>query len=117
MISRRALGKQAESVALEFLRRRGLRCLWRNFSTRQGEIDLIMEEAGDIVFIEVRQRATQRYGGALESITATKRHRVIAAARYYLMTHAPNAACRFDVVALDGQGRIEWIRDAFQVPV
>jgi putative endonuclease len=115
MTSPRALGRQAESTALEFLRRRGLRCLWRNFHTRLGEIDLIMQDTGDIVFVEVRQRATKRFGGALESVTAAKRRRLIAAARYYLLTHAPNAACRFDVVAIDGQGRIEWIRDAFQV--
>lgn len=115
MISPRTLGKQAESTALEFLRSHGLRCLWRNFYTRQGEIDLIMEDAGDVVFVEVRRRATKRFGGALESVTAVKRRRLTAAARYYLLTHAPNAACRFDVIAIDGQGHIEWIRDAFQV--
>lgn len=111
----RVLGRQAESTALEFLRRHGLRCLQRNFHTRLGEIDLIMEDAGDIVFVEVRQRATRRFGGALESVTPVKRHRLIAAARYYLLTHAPNAGCRFDIVAIEGKGRIEWIRDAFQV--
>lgn len=115
MTNSRALGKQAESIALEFLRRHGLRCLWRNFHTRLGEIDLVMEDAGNVVFVEVRQRATARFGGALESITPVKRGRLIAAARYYLLVHAPNAACRFDVVAIEGQGRIEWIRDAFQV--
>ncbi len=111
----RLLGKQAEARALEFLRRRGLRCLRRNFHTRLGEIDLVMEDTGELVFVEVRQRATKRFGGALESITWVKRQRIIAAARYYLLAHAPNAACRFDVIAIDGQGRVEWIRDAFQV--
>lgn len=111
----RLLGRQAESTALEFLHRHGLRCLQRNFRTRLGEIDLIMADAGDIVFVEVRQRATNRFGGALESVTPAKRNRLIAAAQYYLLTHVPNAGCRFDVVAIDGQGRIQWIRDAFQV--
>lgn len=111
----RALGRQAEARALEFLCHRGLHCLHRNFHTRAGEIDLIMEDSGDIVFVEVRQRATKRYGGALESVTLVKQRRLIAAARYYLLAYAPNAACRFDVVALDGQHGIEWIRDAFQV--
>ena len=111
----RARGRQAEARALEFLRRRGLHCLHRNFYTRSGEIDLIMDDTGDVVFVEVRQRATKRYGGALESVTLMKQQRLIAAARYYLLAHAPNAACRFDVVAIDGQHGIEWIRDAFQV--
>lgn len=111
----RTLGKQAEAQALEFLQRRGLRCLRCNFHTRLGEIDLIMEDTGEVVFVEVRRRATKRFGGALESVTTVKRQRLIAAARYYLLTHAPNAACRFDVIAIDGQGRVEWIRDAFQV--
>ena len=64
-------------------------------------------------FVEVRQRRSAAFGGAAESITARKRARLIATARHYLAlrTHCP--ACRFDAVLIDGDGRLQWIRDAF----
>lgn len=114
MSTPRTLGRQAERTALDYLHRQGLRCLARNYQTRRGEIDLVMEDNASVVFVEVRSRATNRFGGALESVTAAKRQRLITAARCYLLSHPTRAPCRFDVVAIDGQGRIEWIRDAFQ---
>ena len=107
-------GARAEELCAELLRSAGLRLLARNFRCRHGEIDLVAEERGTLVFAEVRYRRDQRYGGAAESVTAAKRARLIAAARFYL-ARRPDAACRFDVLLLDAleASRIQWIRNAF----
>jgi len=111
-------GVRAEELCAELLARAGLRVLARNWRCRLGEIDLIAEERGTLVFAEVRLRRDRRFGGAAESITAAKRSRLIAAARLYLsLARGARAepACRFDVLLLDALegGRIRWIRNAF----
>lgn len=107
-------GARAEELCAELLRRAGLRILARNWRCRHGEIDLVAEENGALVFAEVRFRRDRRFGGAAESITAAKRARLVAAARLYL-SGRPEAECRFDVLLLDALegGRIRWIRNAF----
>lgn len=107
-------GARAEELCAQLLRRAGLRVLARNWRCRLGEIDLVAEEGGTLVFAEVRLRRDARYGGAAESVTAAKRARLIAAARLYL-SRRPEADCRFDVLLLDAleASRIQWIRNAF----
>jgi putative endonuclease len=107
-------GARAEDLCAELLRRAGLRVLARNWRCRHGEIDLVAEDGGTLVFAEVRYRRDQRYGGAAESVTAAKQARLVAAARLYLMRR-PDADCRFDVLLLDSLegGGIQWIRNAF----
>ena len=112
---RAVLGARAEELCAELLRKAGLRVLARNWRCRHGEIDLVAEEGGTLVFAEVRLRQNaERFGGAAESITAAKRGRLLAAARLYL-SRRPESDCRFDVLLLDSleAGRIEWIRNAF----
>ncbi|MDA8109607.1 MAG: YraN family protein [Betaproteobacteria bacterium] len=107
-------GARAEELCAELLRRAGLRILARNWRCRHGEIDLVAEEEGTLVFAEVRLRHDARFGGAAESLTAQKRARLVAAARQFLAAR-PGASCRFDVLLLDALDarRVEWIRDAF----
>ena len=107
-------GQRAEELCADLLRRAGLRILARNWRCRLGEIDLVAEEGGTLVFAEVRLRRDARYGGAAESLTAAKRARLVAAARYFLARRAA-APCRFDVLLLDGleASRVQWIRNAF----
>jgi len=111
-VTRRA-GIAAEDLALAHLQRQGLALKARNFTCRMGEIDLIMEDRGTLVFVEVRQRSSAAFGGAAESITARKREKLLATARFYLARRSDLPPCRFDAVLVDGQGRIDWIRDAF----
>jgi putative endonuclease len=111
-------GVRAEELCAELLRSAGLRVLARNWRCRHGEIDLVAEEDGTLVFAEVRYRRDGRFGGAAESVTAAKQARLIAAARLYLRRRAdarPEPACRFDVLLLDAlEARsIQWIRNAF----
>lgn len=106
-------GARAEALAAEFLIRRGLTPVARNFRTRHGEIDLIMREQAVLVFIEVRLRTHRAFGGAAASITPAKRERLIAAANAYLATLAREPPCRFDAMLLDGldPARIIWERN------
>lgn len=107
-------GAAAESLAAVFLRAHGLAIVERNYRCRFGEIDLIAREAETLVFVEVRRRSSDAFGGAAESITAAKRARLTAAARHYLARSRGVPACRFDAVLLHGDPpRIEWIRNAF----
>ncbi len=109
-------GKQAETLAAQYLARHGLQLLTQNFRCRGGEIDLVCREGKTLVFVEVRLRRNANYGGAAASITASKQARIILAARHYLNAHAAHEMdCRFDCILLDGldTSRIEWLRDAF----
>ncbi len=107
-------GERAEALCAAVLRAAGLRIVARNWRCRHGEIDLVAEERGTLVFAEVRLRSATTFGGAAESVTTAKRERLLAAARQYLADH-PKRDCRFDVLLLDrlDPARIEWVRDAF----
>jgi putative endonuclease len=107
-------GARAEEICSELMRRAGLRILARNWRCRHGEIDLVAEEAGTLVFAEVRLRRDRRFGGAAESVTAAKRSRLVAAAGLYAAGKRERP-CRFDVLLLDSLDppRVEWIRNAF----
>lgn len=107
-------GQTAEALAADFLARRGLSILERNFRVRGGEIDLICRHGKTLVFVEVRLRSRSDFGSAAESITAPKRQRLILAARHYLL-RAPQADCRFDAILLDrlDPAAIVWLENAF----
>jgi putative endonuclease len=112
------LGRLAEKLAENYLKNRGLSLIERNFSCRFGEIDLIMEENDEIVFIEVRFRQYDSFGSAKESITKTKQRKIIKTAELYLQErNALNIKpMRFDVLVLSSQlqaSHVEWIKNAF----
>lgn len=116
------MGDAAEARALVHLQRQGLVLLQRNYRvaggprSRAGEVDLILRDRdGTLVFVEVRARRDASRGGAAASIVATKRRRIVLAAQHYLLRFAAPPPCRFDVVAIDGEG-IEWLRAAFDAP-
>lgn len=109
-------GDDAERLACGYLQQQGLKLIERNYHTRRGEVDLIMQHDVTLVFIEVRLRSNQRFGSAAESITSRKQGRIISAAQYYLQQQPTALACRFDVVTINGETppSIEWIPNAFQ---
>jgi len=111
--SRQIDGGAAEEQAARFLSGRGLAIVARNFRTHLGEIDLIARDGATLVFVEVRKRRSSAlFGGAAGSVDARKRRRLEAAARQYLARLPAEPACRFDVVALQGEA-CTWYRDAF----
>lgn len=117
-LTTRKIGADAEDLAVEYLKKKGLILQTRNYHCRGGEIDLIMLDGNFLVFIEVRYRKNNYYGSAAESVTRQKQRRLLTTANYYLQNEERNADnnCRFDVVSLSGQRnlQIEWIKDAFQ---
>ncbi len=124
LAARAGLGRRAESLAADFLEARGYRIVarnWRQHGPEAGELDLVADDAGTCVFVEVRSRTGEAQGHPLEAITAHKRARVIHAARLYLAAESPSATgYRFDVVAVtfwEGERppEIVHVADAFQL--
>ena len=102
-LQRQQLGFLGENLAVSELTRRGYAILDRRYRTRHGEIDIVADDGGTIVFVEVKARATREFGGAAEAVTPFKQRRLASMAVDYLarrrLTDRP---CRFDVVAIDG---------------
>ena len=108
-------GSDAEQLAVSYLQRHQLVLIEQNYHCRLGEIDLIMRDDTMLVFVEVRMRASNIFGGAAASITIAKQKKLLRAARHYIAGKNAEPACRFDVVLLSGpNGRnVEWIKNAF----
>ncbi len=99
--ARRDLGDFGERVAAAHLEANGYRIRERNFRTREGEVDIIAERGGTLVFAEVRTRRGAALGSAAESVTATKAARILAAVQAYVQaTDGCPADQRIDVIAL-----------------
>ena len=106
---------ESEGFAEKYLQQNHLIPIERNYRSRFGEIDLIMQDNDTLVFVEVRQRSSNAFGGAAASIDLCKQRRLILTAQRYVAKLHPTPPCRFDVVLMDNkQGKnLEWIRNAF----
>jgi|SRR5690349_5734913 putative endonuclease len=116
VLDRRARGARYEDVALAHLERAGLALIARNYHCRYGEIDLVMRDRDIVVFVEVRYRSASRFGDGVDSVGAAKRAKLVRAAGAFLAAHPrlAGAACRFDVLAIDDAGTIDWRQNAFE---
>lgn len=114
---RKTLGDLAEHSACRFLRRHGLDFITANYRCKRGEIDLVMRDGDSLVFVEVRYRRRADFGHAAETVSRSKRARIVHCASCYLSRHrAWNEAVRFDVVCIEGstdEAQIEWLKNAF----
>lgn len=118
MASREATGQAGEKLAELFLKKIGYVILQRNWRTRSGEIDLIARDGDEVVFVEVKTRASDKWGSPEMAANATKRRRLIRAAREFAARkRLEDTPMRFDVVAIilaDGaEPVIEHFEDAF----
>ncbi|PIJ52029.1 YraN family protein [Erwinia sp. OLTSP20] len=114
-LSRQQQGQQYEQRARRWLEQAGLRFIAANVRFRSGELDLIMRDRETIVFVEVRYRRNDRFGGAAASVTERKQQRLKQAAACWLAGEGArfhSAPCRFDVIAITGS-QIQWLRSAF----
>jgi putative endonuclease len=121
MASTKKTGDAEEDKALAYLRAQGLVLVQRNYRVaagphaRGGEIDLILQDrAGTLVFAEVRARLSPGFGGAAASVSSSKQRSLVLAARHFLRQFNTAPACRFDVVAIEGE-QIQWLQAAFDV--
>lgn len=112
MTTRADTGRCAEDAAAALLASKGLSIVERNFRAKVGEIDLIARDKDEIVFVEVRARASAAFGGAAASVGGAKRRKLIKAAQLWLQARAWTGPCRFDVVLFEA-GRAEHIPSAF----
>ena len=114
----RQSGAEWEKTAESFLRGHGLKLLQRNFSSRFGEIDLIMEDEETVVFVEVKYRKSSQHGSGADAVTFHKQGRISRTAAWYLAMnpHRAEQICRFDVISINTQEKdqgINWIKSAF----
>jgi putative endonuclease len=117
-LNNRRSGTHWEKTAESFLRTQGLELLHRNFSSRFGEIDLIMQDRQTVVFVEVKYRRNARHGSGADAVTFHKQGRISRTASWYLAKNPRRAeqVCRFDVISIDparGDQGINWIKGAF----
>lgn len=115
-----SLGRHGEEIACRHLRRHGYRIITRNYRSRLGEIDIIAEEQGALVFVEVKTRLGSGFCDPLEAVSQTKCRQISKVALEYVEKEGKqNHVCRFDVVGVTlKQGsppRIETVRDAFEL--
>lgn len=115
----KALGDCWELYAERYLITKGLILCEKNFHCRQGEIDLIMKDNDCIVFVEVKYRKNNHFGGAIAAVTNKKQQKIIKTATFFLQQqnlNEYNTACRFDIVAIEGDANnpnIQWLKNAF----
>ncbi len=113
-MDRQHIGRTAEDSAVAFLKARGVEIIARNFRRRLGELDVVAREQDTLLIIEVRQRSSNKFGGAAASVDVRKQVKLQRAAALFLH-HRPDLArlrVRFDVIAVTPTG-IEWIKHAF----
>lgn len=118
MLFARDKGTEVETAACRYLQQQGLKLITRNYHSRGGEIDLIMQHGRILVFVEVRFRRSAVFGSAAESVNPRKQARLIHTAEQYLQRHrSQHEGCRFDVVAVSPADRgyqMQWIQNAFE---
>lgn len=108
-------GVKSEQQALSFLQAQGLTLLCQNYNCRFGEIDLIMSDQDCLVFVEVRYRKNNDFGGALASVNVRKQNKIIKTAKHYLAQLDEEPYCRFDVIAISQcSEKPLWVQNAFQ---
>lgn len=114
----RSIGSRYESQACEYLVDKGYRIIERNYKNKLGEIDIIAESPENIlVYCEVKYRSSDGHGSPFDAVGYAKRRKIgRAASLHFAMKHYDDSRrCRFDVVGIYGDGRIEHIENAFDL--
>jgi len=118
-LTRQLLGKEAEAAAERFLHQKGYRIIDRNVRIGRGELDIVARERETLIFVEVKARRTNQYGGVAHAVTARKERQLIQLAARYLARHRlEHQPCRFDVLLYDAGASVpilEHIENAFEV--
>lgn len=113
----KARGDVGERLAVKYLEEKGMKILERNFRFDRGELDIVAEDKGEIVFVEVKSRRTQAFGAPEEAVTPRKESLLKRTAEGYLLQRGlEQCACRFDVIAIDwpdGRPEIRHLRKVF----
>ena len=115
MPNRKESGQAGEDAAVATLKRSGYKVIERNYRNFLGEIDIIAEEGGYLVFVEVKKRNSVAFGESLHAVDKKKQEHIIRSATYYLKDHrCLDRKIRFDVVGIDGE-KVKVVKHAFVV--
>lgn len=94
----KSVGDFGENSACTYLKHRGYKILERNYRSRSGEIDIVAEKQGYVVFVEVKTRNTEDFGAPAEAVNAVKQQKIANTAQCYILQNSVDADFRFDVV-------------------
>ena len=108
------IGQHHELIARKYLEQRGLIHIESNYRTPYGEIDLIMKDDGLLVFVEVRYRRDNRFGGAIHSLSDAKCQKITLAAKQYILINQYDGGARFDFISIQGDAEPVWLRNILQ---
>ncbi len=110
------IGDQAEDYACDYLQKKNIAILQRNFRFKTGEIDIIAKDKNTILFIEVKFRKSIHFGEPFEFVTPQKQHKIIQTAQLYLQKNNKLADhdCRFDVISIHND-KLTWLKNAFEL--
>lgn len=109
-IHKKELGKRGEEIGCEYLKKIGYEILERNFTCRQGEIDMIAKDKAEYVFVEVKTRSNVNYGRPVDAVNGFKQKHMYESARYYLHIHQKDSTfVRFDVI------EIYWLKNSYKL--
>ena len=100
--ARQRLGIEGEALACEALEKLGYLIIERRYRTRNGEIDIVANDSGTVVFVEVKTKTSDSFGDPVEEVTPQKQRQIVSMGEFYATYCCPpNTPCRFDVVAVD----------------
>lgn len=112
------IGSEGETLAAQYLKKNGYKIIEKNYKTPIGEIDIIAEDKGTVVFVEVKTRSSDYFGCPFEAVGAKKQQKLKSLALFYLKQKGKELAARFDVLSIylrKGEKEIHHIKDAFEV--
>ncbi len=105
-------GQAGENLAMNYLIQQGLSFVEANVRYKFGEIDLVMKDGKEWIFVEVKYRSKSQYGGAINALSAAQIRRLRRAAEHYIQRNKIDTVCRFDLIAIDA-GQVQWLTNAF----
>lgn len=115
-INKRRVGEKYEKIASDYLENQGYTIVEQNLRTPYGEVDILAKEGSSLVFCEVKYRSSAKYGSPMEAVGTKKQRRISRAALYYYAKNgfSQDVPCRFDVIAVCGDGGVEHLENAFE---
>ena len=108
-----SIGYDSENMACNYLQGHSLKLVEKNYCCRSGEIDLIMQDKDQLVFVEVCYRKCENFGTAIETVDQKKIKKLISTTQHYLARNKLDVSARFDVVGFDASLKPNWISNAF----
>lgn len=114
-LNKRKIGTEYENMAAEYLIEKGYQILERNYRNKIGEIDIIAQQTDTIVYVEIKYRSSDKYGNPLDAVDYKKQKRISKVAMLHYVQNGArlHKQCRFDVIGIYADGRIQHVENAF----